>query len=392
VLSEWGRTAGDLPAILRQSVAMGLFSSAQLVRFLAMDVRPGALRSLTRALPPRAARGVVGRLMADPAFAHKLAFEVGLSAAWSLAWEYKARGGAAFWRELDYVALNTVTLAAAGAAGVWAAAPSRAAPVGGGRWAAALAGVPNHAFDAASPGRAFARSGRAASLGARGLELAAIGGAAGAVMAGAGAGLTALRRRFGPGGPAWEPAAPVPTLASAAAMAATGGLVANARLQLLGGVDRYLFEHCVSLGSYVAPALALRGAASWAAHETRLAAQGLGGILPAKAAAAAASRAAAAAALPRPPPPLAPKRRVVRSVGAGALTRRAAAAAGALAGKGEVEEQEQREEVRRPVAKKTAAASGGGDTAAPGGGGPPRRRRKKKAAPVGFQMSASASA
>ena len=51
VLSEWFRTMGDLPVILRQAVQMGLFSSQQLVRFCRMDNRPGVARTVARALP-----------------------------------------------------------------------------------------------------------------------------------------------------------------------------------------------------------------------------------------------------------------------------------------------------------------------------------------------------
>jgi len=51
-LQEWFRTVTDLPAIIRQSVQMGLFSSAQLVRFLSMDVRPNVTRAVTRTMPP----------------------------------------------------------------------------------------------------------------------------------------------------------------------------------------------------------------------------------------------------------------------------------------------------------------------------------------------------
>lgn len=51
VLQEWFRTVADLPAIIRQSVSMGLFSSAQLVRFLSMDVRPNVTRAVTRTMP-----------------------------------------------------------------------------------------------------------------------------------------------------------------------------------------------------------------------------------------------------------------------------------------------------------------------------------------------------
>ena len=53
VLQEWFRTFQDLPLIIRQSVQLGLFSSAQLVRFLCMDVRPGLTRKVTRVLSPK---------------------------------------------------------------------------------------------------------------------------------------------------------------------------------------------------------------------------------------------------------------------------------------------------------------------------------------------------
>lgn len=52
VFAEWMRSVADLPLIIRRAVEMGLFSSAQLVRFFSMDVRPGVARSVTRYLPP----------------------------------------------------------------------------------------------------------------------------------------------------------------------------------------------------------------------------------------------------------------------------------------------------------------------------------------------------
>ena len=52
VLQEWFKTMADMPLILRQAAQMGLFSSAALVRFLAMDVRPNVTRFVTRSLPP----------------------------------------------------------------------------------------------------------------------------------------------------------------------------------------------------------------------------------------------------------------------------------------------------------------------------------------------------
>lgn len=51
VLQEWYKTIADLPLFIRRAVEMGLFSSAQLVRFLSMDVRPNLTRSVSRALP-----------------------------------------------------------------------------------------------------------------------------------------------------------------------------------------------------------------------------------------------------------------------------------------------------------------------------------------------------
>jgi hypothetical protein len=51
VLQEWFKTVADLPLFIRRSVEMGLFSSAQLVRFLAMDVRPNVTRAVSRSLP-----------------------------------------------------------------------------------------------------------------------------------------------------------------------------------------------------------------------------------------------------------------------------------------------------------------------------------------------------
>lgn len=52
VFAEWMKTVADLPLILRRAVEMGLFSSAQLVRFFSMDVRPNITRAVSRNMPP----------------------------------------------------------------------------------------------------------------------------------------------------------------------------------------------------------------------------------------------------------------------------------------------------------------------------------------------------
>jgi len=103
---------------------MGLFSSAQLVRFLSMDVRPNATRAVQRSLPTALSRGFVGRLMADPAFCHKLFIENAMAIGFSIAYEMKIRGDR-FAKEWDLAAINTVGLMAATTAAVWLVAPSR---------------------------------------------------------------------------------------------------------------------------------------------------------------------------------------------------------------------------------------------------------------------------
>lgn len=118
------RTVADMPVMLRRAVEMGLFSSAQLVRFLSMDVRPNATRAVQRSLPISMSRAFVGRLMADPAFCHKLIMENLLTLGFSLMYEMKMRGQR-FMKEWDLVAINTVGLMAATTSVVWLIAPSR---------------------------------------------------------------------------------------------------------------------------------------------------------------------------------------------------------------------------------------------------------------------------
>lgn len=62
VFAEWMRTVAELPLILRRAVEMGLFSSAQLVRFFSMDVRPNVTRALSRSLPPAVSQGAAERV------------------------------------------------------------------------------------------------------------------------------------------------------------------------------------------------------------------------------------------------------------------------------------------------------------------------------------------
>jgi hypothetical protein len=273
VLQEWHKTIADLPLILRRAAEMGLFSSAQLVRFLAMDVRPGAARAVSRALPPAAAREFVGRLMADPAFVQKLSIEAGLAFAASMLHEWRVRGDALA-AELDLAAINSAALAAAVAAAVWVTAPSRAVgAVAAAPWQRMLAGLPHCVFDASGPLRSYTPAARLGGFFASAAQLAVAGAAAAAAAAGASSLAVAARRRADP---EWRPSAPVPEVArSAAGLAAFFALNANLRYQLLGGMDRYLFGHASALWSYVLLTSAARFAGAAAGELSRPWWQGL---------------------------------------------------------------------------------------------------------------------
>uniref|UniRef100_A0A061S5Y9 Uncharacterized protein n=1 Tax=Tetraselmis sp. GSL018 TaxID=582737 RepID=A0A061S5Y9_9CHLO len=273
VLGEWFRTVTDLPLILRQAVSMGLFSSAQLVRFLSMDVRPNVARAVTRNTSPGFAREFVGRLMADPAFAQKLAIEQAITAGGSVFWEWRHRGEN-FTKELDFVIANTLTLCAANAALVWSVAPNRS--YGAPQklpWQSLLSGLPNNVFDASGPLRTYTTASRAAGFFAKAAELSAIGVVAGAAQAGLAKLLVAIRqtqdKRF-------EPSVPIPSVSrSALGLGAFMGLSSNFRYQLVGGVDRYLFDHSAFLWSYLCVSAAVRSASQYIGNPTRLVWQGL---------------------------------------------------------------------------------------------------------------------
>lgn len=273
VLSEWMRTVGSLPLIMRQAVEMGLFSSAQLVRFCAMDNRPNVTRTVSRLLPASFSRGLVGRMMADPAFLQKLLMEQAITVGSSVWWEAQQRGDR-FGRELDLVAVNTLSLCAANAAAVWMVSPDRSfgAPHKM-PWQKMLHSLPNNIFDMSGPQRAYTTGSRAASLFAKAAELSAVGVLSGGAMTAGQRALTAIRRR---GDPNWQPAVRTPELRnSSLGMAASMGLFANARYQIISGVDRYLFGHSNYLMSYLIASGIVRIASNRFGEPTRLTLQGL---------------------------------------------------------------------------------------------------------------------
>lgn len=62
-------------------------SSAQLVRFLGMDVRPTVVRAISRHTPDAFSRGFVGRLMGDPSILLKMGYEQVITASFATFYE-----------------------------------------------------------------------------------------------------------------------------------------------------------------------------------------------------------------------------------------------------------------------------------------------------------------
>lgn len=273
VLQEWFRTMADLPIMLRQAAQFGLLSSAQLVRFFSMDVRPNLTRFVTRSMPVSASRGVVGRVMADPAFMQKVAIEQMITVVGSLYWEYRARGER-FWKELDLVAIDTVTLQAANLAAVWLVSPTRSYGVPHKYdWQRMLHDLPANVFDASGPQRQYTVNARVAGLLAKAAELCAVGMLAGGAMSGLQTAAVKLRQLADP---EWTPSVEVPDFwRSSCGMAASLGVATNMRYQLIAGADRWLFDHGKYLASYLASSTMLRAASNRLGEGTRLYLQGL---------------------------------------------------------------------------------------------------------------------
>jgi hypothetical protein len=253
---------------------MGLFSSAQLVRFLSMDVRPGVARSVSRTLPAEWARGFVGRLMADPAFIQKLVFEQLMAFSAGMFYEWRVRGEN-FKQELDYALINSVGMMAAVGATVWITAPSRAyGAVHKFPWQQMLANLPHCVFDASGPLRHYSNTARLGGFFASMAQLSAVGAIAGGATALASQACVKAHEAVdpeyaGPSVPVADPAR------SSAGLGAFFAVNANTRYQLLGGMDRYLFNHTNFLWTYIGFSLLSRGLFTAAGEASRPWWQGL---------------------------------------------------------------------------------------------------------------------
>lgn len=269
VLSEWFKTIASLPAGLRMAVEMGVVSSAQLVRFMSVDVRPSVVRVVSRSTPQWASRAFVGRLMAEPAFLYKLAFEQAVTIAAGSMYEVAHRGDK-LKKEWDLAASNVAQMCVANLATVWLCTPSRS--FGGVQkfgWQKVLAGMPNNAFDRAGPLRPYTTGTRIASVVAKGAELSAVGVGIGGAFSGLNNLLVNSHKKKE--GKKWKPAVPVPDVkTSALGMGAFLGLSCNARYQLIGGADRWMTDRLTSLGSAITATALIRLTNNQVGEQTRL--------------------------------------------------------------------------------------------------------------------------
>ncbi|KAL1534275.1 protein RETICULATA-RELATED 1, chloroplastic-like [Salvia divinorum] len=124
VLNEWQKTIMDLPAGLRQAYEMGMISSAQLVKFLAINARPTTARFISRSLPQGLSRAFIGRMIADPAFMLRMLLEQGSTIGCSVLWEIQNRKER-IKQEWDLALINVLTVTACNAIVVWSLAPCR---------------------------------------------------------------------------------------------------------------------------------------------------------------------------------------------------------------------------------------------------------------------------
>ncbi|KHG12509.1 Ribonuclease 3 [Gossypium arboreum] len=251
VLNEWHKTMMDLPAGFRQAYEMGLVSSAQMVKFLAINARPTTSRFISRTLPQGMSRAFIGRMLADPAFLYRLLLEEAATIGSSVWWEVKNRKDR-IKQEWDLALINVLTVAACNALVVWSLAPCRSY---GNTFRFDLQNtlqkLPNNIFERSYPLREFDLQKRIHSLFYKAAELCIVGLTAGAVQ-GSLSNILASKKKE-------KLSVTIPSMSTnALGYGAFLGLYANLRYQLLCGFDQAMVNHFDVIGVALFFSTALR--------------------------------------------------------------------------------------------------------------------------------------
>lgn len=251
VMQEWYRTMSDLPAGLLQAFEMGLISSAQMVRYLSMNARPTVARFVSRALPQAVSRAFIGRMIADPAFLHKMFLEQATTICCSAWWELNHRKDR-IKQEWDLALMNVLTVSLCNAAIVWSLAPCRSyGTTFQFNLQNTLQKLPNNIFERNYPLREFDLQKRIHSFFYKAAELCMVGMAAGAVN-GAVSNLISSKKEG-------RSSIVVPSVStSSLSYGAFLGLSGNLRYQMLYGLERALHDHFDVLGIVIFSSAALR--------------------------------------------------------------------------------------------------------------------------------------
>ncbi|TYJ44531.1 hypothetical protein E1A91_A03G232000v1 [Gossypium mustelinum] len=251
VLNEWHKTMMDLPAGFRQAYEMGLVSSAQMVKFLAINARPTTSRFISRTLPQAMSRAFIGRMLADPAFLYRLLLEEVATIGSSVWWELKNRKDR-IKQEWDLALMNVLTVAACNALVVWSLAPCRSY---GNTFRFDLQNtlqkLPNNIFEKSYPLREFDLQKRIHSLFYKAAELCIVGLAAGAAQGSLSNFLASKKKE--------KLSVSIPSVSTnALGYGAFLGLYANLRYQLLCGFDQAMVNYFDVIGVALFFSTALR--------------------------------------------------------------------------------------------------------------------------------------
>ncbi|CAH1445179.1 unnamed protein product [Lactuca virosa] len=255
VLNEWSKTMMDLPSGLRQAYEMGLVSSAQLVRYIAINARPTTARFISRSLPQSLSRGFIGRMIADPAFLYRILLEQAATIGSSVLYEVKNRKER-IKEEWDLALINVLTVTACNAMVVWSLAPCRSY---GNTFRFDLQNtlqkLPNNVFERSYPMREFDMQKRLHSFFYKAAELCMVGLTAGALQGGL-SNLVASKKEG-------RLSLTIPSVSTnALGYGAFLGIYANLRYQLLSGFDRAMVTQfdVIGVGLFFSTALRVMNA------------------------------------------------------------------------------------------------------------------------------------